>query len=39
MNGRKDINVVCSKENFNTEQEEQDISGVGTKLNLVIKIL
>lgn len=36
MNGRKAINVVCSKENRKTEQEEQEIFGEGTKLSLVI---
>lgn len=36
MNGRKDISVVCSKENHKTEQEDQEIFGEGTKLSLVI---
>lgn len=36
MNGRRAINVVCSKKNHKTEQEEQEIFGEGTKLILVI---
>lgn len=36
MDGRRDINVVCSKENCKTEQEEHEILGEGTKLSLDI---